>query len=68
MQDILAIAFHKKGFHLPAPLQDWELIEKANSYSMAWISNHVHRKVWDESTFPSANFNGGTVEDCEMDK
>ena len=28
----------------------------------AWISNHVHYKVWDETTYPSPNFNSCTVE------
>ena len=28
----------------------------------AWISNHMHDKVWDEITSPFPNFNGVTVE------
>ena len=28
----------------------------------AWISNHIHHKVWDEITYPFPNFNGTTVE------
>ena len=28
----------------------------------AWISNHIHHKVWDEITYPFLNFNGATVE------
>ena len=28
----------------------------------AWISNHIHYKVWDEITYPFLNFNGATVE------
>ena len=28
----------------------------------AWISNHMHNKVWDEITYPFPNFNGGTIE------
>ena len=28
----------------------------------AWISNHVHYKLWDEITYPFLNFNGCTVE------
>ena len=28
----------------------------------AWISNHIHYKVWDEITYPFLNFNGCTVE------
>ena len=27
----------------------------------AWISNYVPRKMWDEITYPSLNFNGCTV-------
>ena len=26
------------------------------------ISNHIHQIVWDEITYPSANFNGRAVE------
>ena len=28
----------------------------------AWIGNNIHNKVWDEISYPSPNFNGGTVE------
>ena len=28
----------------------------------AWISNHMHSKVWDQITLPSSNFNGTAVE------
>ena len=28
----------------------------------AWISNHIHYKVWDEITYSFPNFNGCTVE------
>ena len=28
----------------------------------AWISNHIHYKVWDKITYPFINFNGVTVE------
>ena len=28
----------------------------------AWISNHIHYKMWDEITYPFLNFNGATVE------
>ena len=28
----------------------------------AWISNHIHYKLWDEITYPFINFNGATVE------
>ena len=28
----------------------------------AWISNHIHYKVWGEITYPFPNFNGATVE------
>ena len=28
----------------------------------AWISNHLHGKVWDEINYPFLNFNGYTVE------
>ena len=27
----------------------------------AWISNHMHYKVWDEITYPFLNFNGATM-------
>ena len=27
----------------------------------AWISNHIHEKVWDEITYPFSNFNSATV-------
>ena len=29
---------------------------------LAWISNYIHYKVWDEITYPFLNFNGCTVE------
>ena len=28
----------------------------------AWISNHIHYKVWDEITYPFLNFNGASIE------
>ena len=28
---------------------------------LAWISNYIHYKVWDEITYPFLNFNGATV-------
>ena len=28
----------------------------------AWISNHIHYKMWDEITYPFLNFNSATVE------
>ena len=28
----------------------------------AWISNHIHYKVWDEITYPFLNFHHGTIE------
>ena len=28
----------------------------------AWISNHIHYKMWDEITYPFLNFNGATIE------
>ena len=28
----------------------------------AWISNHIHFKMWNEITYPFLNFNGATVE------
>ena len=28
----------------------------------AWLSNHMPRKVWHETTYPFANFHGCTVE------
>ena len=31
----------------------------------AWISNHMHRKVWDEVSYPLPNFNNSTVEVME---
>ena len=29
---------------------------------LAWISNHMPNKVWDEITYSVLNFNGATVE------
>ena len=29
---------------------------------LAWISNYIHYKVWDEITYPFLSFNGATVE------
>ena len=29
---------------------------------LAWISNHMASKMWDEITYPFLNFNGATVE------
>ena len=29
---------------------------------VAWISNYIHYKVWDEIIYPFLNFNGATVE------
>ena len=29
---------------------------------MAWISNYIHHRMWDEIIFPFPNFNGCTVE------
>ena len=29
---------------------------------LAWISNHMPSKMWDEITYPFLNFNGCTVE------
>ena len=34
---------------------------------LAWISNHLPSKVWDEITYPIPNFNGYTVEVWEWD-
>ena len=31
-------------------------------YHRPWISNYIHHKVWDQSTFPFPNFNSATVE------
>ena len=28
----------------------------------AWVSNHIHYKLWYEITYPFLNFNGATVE------
>ena len=28
----------------------------------AWISKHIHSKLWDEITYPFLNFNGCTIE------
>ena len=28
----------------------------------AWVSNYIHYKVWDETTYPFPNFNGATLE------
>ena len=28
----------------------------------AWISNHIHNKMWDEIIYPFLNFSGCTVE------
>ena len=28
----------------------------------AWISDYIHYKVWDDTTYPFLNFNGTTVE------
>ena len=28
---------------------------------LAWISNYIHYKVWDEITYPFLSFNGATV-------
>ena len=33
-----------------------------NNFNPAWISRHIHYKVWDEITYSFPNFNGGTVE------
>ena len=30
--------------------------------SVAWISNYIHYKVWDEIIYPFLNFNGATVD------
>ena len=30
--------------------------------SLAWISDHMPSKVWDELTYPFPNFNGCTIE------
>ena len=29
---------------------------------IAWISNFIHYRVWDEVTYPFPNFNGATIE------
>ena len=31
-------------------------------FILAWISNYIHNKVWDEITYLLPNFNGATVE------
>ena len=31
----------------------------------AWITDHIHYKVWDEIAYPFPNFNGATVEVCK---
>ena len=33
--------------------------------NMAWITNYIHYKVWDEITHPFPNFNSKAVEVCE---
>ena len=37
-----------------------------NSFIPAWISNHIHYKLWDEITYPFSNFNGCTVDVWEL--
>ena len=32
------------------------------SLILAWITNYIHDKVWDEITYPFPNFNGYTIE------
>ena len=31
-------------------------------FIIAWISNYIHYKLWDEIIYPLLNFNGETVE------
>ena len=34
--------------------------------SVAWISNYIHYKVWDEIIYPFLNFNGATIDVWEL--
>ena len=38
----------------------------AFKFKPAWIRFHIHRKVWDEITYPFPNVNGCTVEVWEL--
>ena len=37
-------------------------INRGLTLILAWISNHMLSKVWDEITYPFLNFHGCTVE------
>ena len=39
----------------------WPLLLAWFTLIPAWISNHVHHKLWDEINYPFINFNGCTV-------
>ena len=46
----------------PLSLQWPLLLTWFNFTNLAWVSNHMPGKVWDEITYPFPNFNGATVE------
>ena len=43
----------------------WVFLTEHTVYAIrrfeAWISNHIHYKVWDEITYPFLNFNGANI-------
>ena len=72
----LAQAYQRK---VPWNAQKWQNIDNLDSNLLygahftnmdkllipAWVSNHMHSKVWNEITYPFLNFNGCTVEVLE---
>ena len=40
----------------------WPLLLTWINFNPGMVSNHMPGKVWDEITYPSLNFNDGTVE------
>ena len=41
---------------------NWDFYYHGFTLVPAWISDYIRYKVWNETTYPSPNFNGATVE------
>ena len=62
----------KRSFVITKPYVDAVFADRAHIYLYGltlipvWISNHMPRNVWDETTYPLLNFSGCAVEVWEL--
>ena len=61
--DVVEIVIHSYCWlYVPRSDISTPFYENGLTLIPAWICNHIHYKVWDESTYPFLNFNGATIE------